>query len=306
MSTELGTSDVVGVIEAGGTWIRCAIGRSADDVAVRGAAETFRTEEPEATMSRVCTWLAQAARSSGGELRAIAVASFGPLERDAGRIAATPKARWSGVSWRDTLNDVFPRVPVALDTDVNAAALGECRHGALRGTSVGVYLTVGTGIGGGVVVDNSLLHGLAHPEIGHVLFGRAPEDDFAGSCPFHGGCLEGLASGQAIRGRWGVAASELPPDHRGWTLEAHYLGRAVGNLLLTFSAQRVVLGGGVLKHPSLLSSVRSSAADQLAGYLDWARQDRSWEDLIAPPGLGEASALVGAYELAMDLLGRSG
>jgi fructokinase len=180
---------------------------------------------------------------------------------------------------------------VAFDTDVNGAALGEARWGAAQGVSDFLYLTVGTGIGGGAMVNGRLLHGLGHPEMGHIRIPHdAARDPFPGVCPFHGDCLEGLASGPAIQARWGVPAPELPPDHAAWALEAHYLALALANWMYTLSPKLILIGGGVAEQSQLFDQIRQELAGILNGYIQGCE--------IAAPGLGSRAGVLGALALA--------
>jgi fructokinase len=192
-------------------------------------------------------------------------------------------------------------VPVAFDTDVNGAALGEHCWGAGRGADPLVYVTVGTGIGGGAIVNGRLLHGLLHPEMGHVRLPHARDvDPFAGSCPYHDDCLDGLASGRALRERWGAAAETLPPSHPAWDLEAHYLALGLVAIIAVLSPQRIVVGGGVMRQPQLLLEVRRRVRALLNGYIE--PLDRSLEDYIVPPALEGRAGVLGALALARSHL----
>ncbi|GLX92891.1 fructokinase [Herbidospora sp. NBRC 101105] len=224
---------------------------------------------------------------------AVGVATFGPVDLSTGHITATPKPGWSGADvvtpFREGLG-----VPVGLDTDVNGAAIGEWRYGAGRGLHTLAYMTVGTGIGVGVVVDGRPLHGRTHPEAGHMLVPHdTKRDPFPGACPFHGDCLEGLASGTSMRQRWGRPAQELG-DGEPWELEADYLAKAVHNLASSLSPQAVIIGGGVGGRPGLLDLVRARAAELAGGY--------PLDTLITAPGLGNLSGVTGAAELARQAL----
>ena len=287
-----------GGIEAGGTKFVCAVGTGPDDV----QAETrVPTTTPGETLGRVVAFFAeQAARA---RLAALGVASFGPLDLDPrsstfGCITTTPKPGWRGVDLVGPLRRALG-VPVAFDTDVNAAALAEQRWGAGRGLGMLVYVTVGTGIGGGAVVDGRPLHGLVHPEMGHV---RVPHDrardPFAGTCPAHGDCWEGLATAPAISARWGRPPETLPDDHPAWALEAHYLALGLANVVLTLSPQRLVLGGGLMARASLYPLVRAGVGELLAGYLAAPALSAGLEDYIVPPALGERAGVLGALLLA--------
>jgi fructokinase len=227
-----------------------------------------------------------------GPLAALGVATFGPVDFAAGAIGKTPKLAWQDFPLKGALERAL-RVPVGFDTDVNGAALGEVRYGAGRGLESFVYVTVGTGIGGGAVVNGRTIHGKLHPEMGHLLVRRHAEepDGFAGVCPFHGDCLEGMACGPALRERWGCAAEELPEGHTGWRLEAYYMAQLCHSLACTLSPQAVALGGGVMSKEFLLPMIRAQLDDMLVGYVEAP-------ELVAPalplPGL------TGAFVLAEE------
>ncbi|MFT3964921.1 MAG: ROK family protein [Sphingobium sp.] len=295
-----------GCIEAGGT--KVLIGLATDEGEFL-ATERIATTGPEETLGAATGWLEEAVRMHGrahGPLSAIGIASFGPagVDRrrgDWGFITSTPKP-----GWRDTdVAGPFARafgVPVGFDTDVNGAAMAEHRWGAARGEAVAAYVTIGTGIGGGVVVEGRPLHGRNHPEVGHIAVRRAPADaGFAGICPFHGDCLEGLANGPAILARWGRPLSELPPDHPGHGLIAFYVAQLCIALEATVSPGRTIIGGGVAQAPGLLDRVRAEAERLAAGYFPGFDPAR-----IVPPGLGERSGLLGALALARQALGMDG
>jgi fructokinase len=274
---------VVGGIEAGGTKWVCAVGTGPDDLR---AATTFPTAGPAETLGRAAEFFERE-----GPVAALGVGSFGPLDLAGGTIASTPKPGWSGA---DVAGELRRRlgVPVALDTDVNAAALGEHRWGAARGLDTFAYVTVGTGIGGGLMAGGKLLHGLAHPEVGHV---RIPHDlaadPFPGSCPFHGDCWEGLASGPALEARWGLPAEELD-DEAAWALEARYLALGLVAVIAVLSPRRIVLGGGVLRRAGLLELVRDEVAELLNGYVPAPE--------LVPPALGARAGVLGALALAAE------
>ncbi|GAA1023914.1 fructokinase [Acrocarpospora pleiomorpha] len=286
---------IYGAIEAGGTKWVCAV---ADDAGRLLATEVIPTTTPAQTIPEAVRFFLR-----HDTLTAIGVASFGPVDLDPasptyGHITATPKPGWANTDVVTPLRTAL-KVPVGFDTDVNGAALGEARHGAGRGLHTVAYVTVGTGIGMGAIVHGRPLHGLAHPEFGHI---RVPHDTgrdpFAGSCPFHGDCLEGLASGEAMRRRWGQPAEQVE-DAAAWQLEAEYLALAVINLTYTLSPQRVIVGGGVAKHPSLIEQVRARVLDLAADYpvpTDQAAMDA----YLVSPGLGDLSGVTGAVELAHD------
>ena len=288
-----------GAIELGGTKCVAAVG-GADG---RIVAETrVPTTAVGATLGGLVSFFTTQ-RDALGPLDAIGIGSFGPLDLDPGSprhgwITTTPKPGWADTDVAGWFRDALG-VPVALDTDVNAAALGEWRHGAARGADVVVYVTVGTGIGGGVLVHGQPLHGLVHPEIGHL---RIPHDrqadPFDGVCPYHGDCLEGLASGPAMAARWGQPAETLPADHPAWELEARYLGLALHDVVCTVSPQRIVLGGGVMTTATLAARVRRGLAALLGGYVQASAILHAMDHYVVAPGLGSRSGVVGALELA--------
>ncbi|MET8145637.1 ROK family protein [Sphaerisporangium sp. NPDC005288] len=289
-----------GGIEAGGTKWVCAVADAGGEIL---ATHVLATTTPEETITGAVRFF-QEHRT----LAAIGVGTFGPVDLRPGsptygHITVTPKPGWTHTDVVSPLRAAL-RVPVGLDTDVNAAALGEWRRGAGRGLETLAYMTVGTGIGVGAVLNGRPAHGLLHPEFGHI---RIPHDrardPFAGSCPFHGDCLEGLASGEAMRRRWGRRAEDLD-DPAAWELEAEYLAYAVTTLTYALSPERIVIGGGVAKRPGLLSRIRARAFDLAAGYPAIpALTDRSaMEEYVAGPSLGDHSGIAGAVELAMSAL----
>ncbi len=282
-----------GAIEAGGTKFVCAIGTGPNDVRVL---ERFPTTTPEETLGRVIDFF----QRHPEPIAALGVGSFGPVDPNPssptyGYITTTPKPGWAHIDVAGTLHRAL-NVPVAFDTDVNAAALGEHRWGAGRGLHTFVYLTIGTGIGGGIIAGGRRHHGHQHPEIGHLLIPRLPEDDRPGCCPFHGDCLEGLASGPALQARWGRPAPELPPDHVAWEQEARYLAMGLVNLILTLSPQRLILGGGVMQQMHLFPRIRQYVVHYLNGYVSLPNPDT----FIVPPMLGDRAGVLGALALAEE------
>jgi fructokinase len=290
-----------GGIEAGGTKFVCMVGTGPDDI----RAETrFPTTSPERTLQQAFEFL-QAEQARHGRLAAVGIASFGPvdLRHDSptyGYITSTPKAGWSNVSIAGAARAALG-VPVGFDTDVNAAALAEQRWGAGRGLHSFIYLTVGTGIGGGGLLDGKLTHGLVHPEMGHI---RVPHDlaadPFAGVCPFHGDCLEGLASGPAMSARWLKPVEELPDDHPGWALEARYLALALANFVCTLSPQRIIMGGGVMSKPFLFPLIRRYVADLLNNYVRTPDIIDRIDDYVVPPVLAGRAGVLGGIALAAE------
>jgi fructokinase len=287
-------SRLYGGIEAGGSKWVCAVGNGPDDIR---EATTFPTTAPDETIARAVEFLA-----ANGSLEAIGVGSFGPIDprrssRSFGFITTTPKPGWAQTDLAGRLAESLD-VPVAFDTDVNAAALGEQRWGAAVGLHSFCYVTVGTGIGGGVVVDGRLVHGLLHPELGHM---RIPHDrdadPFPGSCPYHGDCFEGLASGAAMRQRWGQGAQDLKDDAP-WQLEAKYIALGLVNVICALSPERIILGGGVMKQPTLISRVRERLRELLAGYFEVPELKEAIGDFVVRPGLGDRAGVLGAIALA--------
>jgi len=298
MTRTLQDTSVYGSIEAGGTKWVCAIGSGPDRII---ADTRFPTGTPAETLARAITFF-QDHQHLGSPL-AIGVGSFGPVDLNPesatyGYITSTPKAGWANTDIVGALQQALG-VPVRFDTDVNAAALGEYRWGAAQGCAVAVYLTIGTGIGGGVVAYERRLHGLVHPEIGHM---RLPHDwqrdPFPGACPYHGDCLEGLASGPALAQRWGQRAETLGADHPAWKLQAHYLALALVNLICTLSAQRIILGGGVMDSPQLFPLVRVEVQQLLNGYVQAPEILDHIDRYIVPPALGNRAGMLGGIALA--------
>jgi fructokinase len=290
----------VGGIEAGGTKWVCALSSGGDRLE---RVETFPTTNPDETIGRAVEYFRR-----NGPPQAIGIGCFGPIDVDPasptwGHITTTPKPGWANTDVGVTLKGALD-VPVAFDTDVNAAAVGEWRWGAAVGLDTFCYITVGTGIGAGVIVNGAPLHGLMHPEVGHVRVPHDRErDPFEGGCPFHGDCLEGLASGEALRLRWGRRGEELDDDAV-WELEADYLAHGLVNVVCTLSPQRIVVGGGVARRPGLLAGVRRRLQELLAGYIPATPLAAGIEDYLVAPVLGDRSGVLGAIELARAALER--
>jgi fructokinase len=289
---------VFGGIEAGGTKWECAVGTGPDDLRVT---ETIPTTTPAETIERAVAFFERQ-----GPVDAIGIGCFGPVDRRPsspswGHVTTTPKLGWMHT-------DVAPRlghrlsVPVAFDTDVNAAALGEYRWGAARSLNTFCYLTIGTGIGGGGMAGGQLLHGLLHPEFGHLRIPHDVEvDPFDGVCPYHGDCWEGLASGRAIEARWGRPPKELTDDETVWKLEARYVALGLMSVIAVLSPERIVVGGGVAGVPGLLPLVQREVVALVNGYLDAPALADGIVDYIVRPGLGSRSGVLGAIALAEAL-----
>ncbi len=292
------TEPVYAAIEAGGTKFVCAIGTADGTLCKR---VRFPTRDPDSTLAAALAFF-QAASQHHGIPRALGIASFGPLELDPraplyGHLLRTPKPGWHNADLLAPFASLG--IPVSLDTDVNAAALAESVWGAGRGLESLVYVTVGTGIGGGTVVHGRTLRGLMHPELGHIHPRRHPDDHgFAGICPHHGDCLEGLANGPAIVARLGHELGNAAPDHPIWEIEADYLGQLCAQLTLTLSPQRIVLGGGVLQHTRLFPLIRARTRHWLGGYIARHEVEDGIDDYIVPPGLDDRSGILGALRLA--------
>jgi fructokinase len=287
--------NIYGGIETGGTKWECAIGTGPDDVR---ATERLATSTPDETIGRAVAFFERE-----GPVDAVGIGSFGPVDARPGsptwgHVTTTPKPGWAHT---DVGQEIRRRlgVPVAFDTDVNAAALGEHRWGAAQGLDTFCYVTVGTGIGGGGMAGGALMHGLMHPEFGHLRIPHDREEDpFDGVCPYHGDCWEGLASGRAIEARWGRSAVELAHVEAVWRLEARYLALGLVAAICVLSPQRIVIGGGVMNGPGLLERVRGEVVALLNGYLDLTAAGTDPDGYICPPALGARAGVLGAIALA--------
>lgn len=293
-------SEIYGGVEAGGTKFVCAVGSGPNDLR---AEIRFPTTTPDETIGRIVAFFDE--QSSPGQLAAVGIASFGPVGIDPaavdfGRVFATTKPGWTNVDLLGKVQKALG-VPVSIDTDVNGAALAEQRWGAAQGLHTFVYLTVGTGIGGGGMVGGQLIHGLLHPEMGHM---RVPHDrsvdPYPGWCSFHGDCWEGLACGPAIAARWSQPSQTLPPNHPAWELEAHYLALGLHNLICALSPQRIILGGGVMDQQHLLPLVRHNVQSLLSNYIQKPAILVDIENYIVPPALGNRAGVLGAIALAQE------
>lgn len=284
---------MLGAIEAGGTKFVCAVSDADLNIVDK---VTILTKSPELTLQEVIEFFSKHA------IQAIGIGSFGPIdvndESDTfGYITNTPKEAWQNTDFVGTIRKHFD-VPVGWTTDVNAAALGEFELGAARGTSSCIYITVGTGIGGGAIMNGKLLQGFGHPELGHMFIKKHPEDDFSGNCPFHQTCLEGLASGPAIEKRYGHKALNLADQKEVWELEAYYIAQAIVNLTLTLSPERIILGGGVMKQNQLYPLIRNQFASLLNGYVSTP----DLAEYITAPELEDDAGIMGSLLLARQQL----
>jgi fructokinase len=291
-------TNVYGGIEAGGTKFVCAVGSGPDDVRAK---TQFPTTTPDETLGRAIDFF----RSQPDDLAAIGIASFGPVDPNPasptyGYVTTTPKPGWAQTDFAGTIGRALD-LPVGFDTDVNGAALGEYRWGAAQGLDTFIYLTIGTGLGGGGLVNGRPMHGLIHPEMGHIRLPHDWEaDPFAGACPYHGDCLEGLAAGPAIEARWGQPGATLPPDHPAWELEAHYLALGLVNFITTLSPQRIIMGGGVMGQAQLYPLVRRNVQALLNEYVQAPQILEGIDAYIVPPGLGNLAGVLGAIALAEE------
>lgn len=293
MSAPLYGLPLYGLIEAGGTKFVLGVATGPDDIR---ATTRIDTTTPEETIGAAVEWLGR-----HGPFAAIGIASFGPLQLDKtvadyGCVTNTPKPHWSGADLVGPFARAFD-CPVALDTDVNGAALAEVQWGAAKGAQSALYFTIGTGVGGGAVINGRILHGQSHPEMGHMRVARHPADlDYRGHCPFHGDCLEGVAAGPSIIDRWGKSLSDLPADHIGHEIVAHYLASMAVTCQAIFEPERIVLGGGVMGTPGLLPRVIAATEDMGGGYFV-----SKAAEILTLPGLGDRAGLLGALALAQKI-----
>lgn len=289
-----------GGVEAGGTKFVCCVASSPQNIVEE---IRFVTTTPQETLGKTARFFEPFVRD--GRIQSVGVGCFGPLDLNPGSptygsIAATPKPGWSHTDVRGRLQQSL-KVHIAIDSDVNAAAIGETIWGASQGCDPSLYLTIGTGIGGGYLKDGKPLIGLLNLEMGHIRIPHDRErDPFEGSCPFHGDCFEGLASGPAIQRRLGVKGAMVPENHPFWDLEAEYIASALMNYILTLSPRRIILGGGVLQRDFLFPKVRSRVLELLNGYVDSRSVLEAIDQYIVPPGLGNQSGSMGAIALAMQ------
>ena len=285
---------LIGALEGGGTKMVCAVGEENGRIIDR---ISIPTRTPEETMPQIIEYFKK------HMVCALGIVCFGPLDLNPtsptyGYITTTTKAEWRNYNILGTLRDALD-VPCGFDTDVNGAVMGEVAYGCMRRVRNGVYITVGTGIGVGIYSNGALVHGMLHPEGGHVLVRRHPSDTYAGVCSYHGDCLEGLASGPAIEERAGCKAYELAPDDRIWTYESYYLAQAVCNYILTISPEKIVLGGGVMKQEQLFPMIREDVRRMLAGYIQ-APEMEDLEHYIVPASLDDNQGVLGGIRLAYD------
>ena len=283
---------ILGALEAGGTKMVCAIGDEQGNITDR---LTILTETPEVTIPKLIHYFKE------HHIEALGIGTFGPADLNPasatyGFITTTPKLAWANYNIRGAFADVL-QIPVGFDTDVNAAALGEATFGCMQNINNGIYITIGTGIGIGVLSEGTLLHGMLHPEGGHILLPRHPSDTYKGCCPYHSNCFEGLASGPALEGRYGKKAVELTNIPEVWELEANYIAHALVNYILILSPERIVLGGGVMHQTQLFPLIRKKTAELLNGYVK-TKQLEDMDTYIVPASLNDNQGVLGCLQLA--------
>lgn len=289
-----------GGIEAGGTKIICALANDPDDVL---AIEEFPTTTPQETIPRVIQFFSSKVNFYGIKLTALGIGCFGPLDlnktsKTYGYITSTPKPGWQNIDFVSPFQKNL-NTKVLLDTDVNAAALGEKEWGAGNNLDNFLYLTIGTGIGGGAIIHGKPLHGLIHPEMGHIRLNQnTVQDSYQGKCPFHQNCFEGLASGPAIEERWNRKAEMLEPSHPGWELEADYIAQALSDFICCFSPERIILGGGVMQQKHIFPLIREKTIKYLNNYIQANSILDHIDNYIVPAGLGNRAGILGAIALA--------
>lgn len=281
-----------GALEAGGTKMVCAIGTRDGEIIDK---ITIPTNTPSDTIPYIINYF------KDKQILALGIGSFGPVDLNKnsstyGHILSTPKLDWANYNLLGTLKDAL-NIPIALDTDVNAAALGEATFGSTKGLNTSLYITIGTGIGVGVYLNNSLHHGMLHPEAGHILLSRASHDIYKSSCPFHTDCFEGLASGSAMKARYQVNAYEIKENDEVWDLEAYYIAQALVNYTLMFSPHRIVLGGGIMHQEHLFPLIRSKFLALLNSYIS-TKELKDIDNFIVPPALGDNQGIIGCIQLA--------
>lgn len=289
------TDPLYAAIEAGGTKFRVAIAAGRTIV----ADTTIPTTTPDETLDATVAFI-----RDSEPVVSVGIACFGPLDLDArsqtyGSITATPKPHWTNTPVLERIQTELG-VPAAIDVDVGGAALGEWRWGAAQGLEHFIYITVGTGLGAGLIVDGKVHHGMGHPEMGHIPLQRVHGDEYPGRCPFHGACLEGMAAGPAIEDRWGAPGPELSDRPEVWDLAATYLAQALRTFTYVAAPQQILLGGGVMQQPGLLELTREKLAEQLAGYVTSSKLCGPVGDYVMAPAFGQDAGLIGAIALAME------
>ncbi len=292
-----------GGIEAGGTKFVCVIANDPTDILEE---IRFPTTNPQETIEKVISFFHQAVQRHKINLISLGIGCFGPIDLDPssptyGYITTTPKSGWKNTNLLQPIQEGL-NVPTAFETDVNVAALGEGKWGAAQNLDDFLYFTIGTGVGGGAIINNIPLHGLVHPEMGHILLNQNVSDNYPGKCPYHRNCFEGLASGPAIKERWGISAEDLEDHHPAWELEADYIAQAMSTIICSFSPKRIILGGGVMQKKFLYPMIREKTQEYLNGYVQSEMITSRINEYIVPPDLGNQAGMLGAIALAQSFL----
>lgn len=293
----------IGAIEAGGTKMVCAIGTKEGKLIKR---TEIPTTFPEETFGKMVEYFKECEKE-GLKIETIGIGCFGPVELNKksekyGFITSTPKKGWANVDFAGAFTKAFD-VPVGFDTDVNAAVLGEVTFGGAKGAECAIYITIGTGIGAGVYYQGKLIHGMMHPEAGHILLARHPKDNFEGVCPYHGNCFEGMASGPSIEKRYGRKASELKDNVLVWEIESYYIAEAIANYICMYSPDKIILWGGVMHQEQLFDMVRQQVKKMLNGYISAdILLNTDLSEYIIKPALGEDPGILGALQLGIEAL----
>lgn len=285
---------LLGAIEGGGTKMVCAVGEEDGRIIDK---ISFPTRTPDETIPQIIDYF------KDRMICALGLASFGPIDLDKssptyGYITTTTKSSWRNFNILETLKQGL-NVPCGCDTDVNGSVLGEVTYGAMRHVQNGLYITIGTGVGTGIYINGTLVHGMQHPEGGHLLIRRHPEDDFKGICDYHGDCLEGLASGPAILARTGKRGDELTPDDKVWKFISYYIAQAICDYIFVISPQKIILGGGVMQQEFLFPMIREEVRKQMNGYIS-TKQMQDLDNYIVPASLHGDQAIMGCMKLAYD------
>ena len=285
---------IIGAIEAGGTKMVCGIGNENGELIER---VTFPTTDPKTTFEEMISFFKEK------NIDALGIGSFGPIDLNPnsptyGYITSTPKPGWANTDFVGTFKKAL-NVPVGFDTDVNGAVLGEVTYGAAKDAECAIYITIGTGVGVGVYYGGKLMHGLVHPEAGHILLMRHPSDTYKGKCPYHSNCMEGLAAGPAIEGRYGVAGANLADRSDVWELESYYIAQAITNYILCYSPEKVILWGGVMHQESMFTLIRNKVKEMMGGYVKSPIFEGDLSDYIISPGLNEDPGIKGAIKLGL-------
>jgi len=296
-------SFLFGGIEAGGTKFVCVIGTDPENILFE---KRFPTTNPNQTIQTAIDFFQEKTRNHGINFKSIGLGCFGPVELNVnskkyGYITTTPKPGWGDTDIVRPI-EIALKVPVIFDTDVNAAAIGEGKWGAGKNLENFVYFTIGTGIGAGAIINRQPIHGLIHPEMGHILLSKNSEDTYKGKCPYHSNCFEGFASGPAIEERWGLPSDSIPPSHIAWDLEADYIAQALCNIICTLSPQKIILGGGVMQQFHLFKKIRHKTIQYLNGYISSDAIINNIDEYIVPPALGNKAGMLGAIAMAQTII----